>query len=524
VSPFALLVYFPVWAITVAVGFTALRLSRRRERGLVALCFAQAVWIAALALLESGAFSWAERLVPSGMLLAGANVQITHELAGRARRGLVIATWCFGAAVGLLGALAPRLLYGPGAVGPGPVFFPLALASLVGTLLVYWDQLRLVRGAPDRAQRRRRAILLLANVLEAIGGGLAISLHVLGLAPLWLMTPFFLPAVLLAAYAVWSAELGRSRDIVLQGFVHALVTALLSCAALVVFAAWLPALVPGGELRSSWALVAAFCIALALEPMRQWVVELVLGKLFREPIAVRSLVGSAEAARSKAEHAERLAEVGLLASAVAHEVRNPLGVVLAETKLLERAGADPESVATLRAQVARANRFVDDLLAWSKPRTLEAREVDGARVVQRAAEHTARAMDARLPIVSVTGDTTLEVDETALEDVLVNLLTNALIATEGGGTVRVRIEARGAELAFVVEDDGPGVPPELEPRLFQVFATGRGRDARHPGTGLGLATSARLVTRHGGSLRHERPGTGGARFIASFPRQARIDV
>jgi signal transduction histidine kinase len=62
------------------------------------------------------------------------------------------------------------------------------------------------------------------------------------------------------------------------------------------------------------------------------------------------------------------------------------------------------------------------------------------------------------------------------------------------------------------------VPREIEDRLFQPFVTGRGRDHRHPGTGLGLAIAQRWIARHGGSLRHERPAEGGARFVVALPR------
>ena len=71
-----------------------------------------------------------------------------------------------------------------------------------------------------------------------------------------------------------------------------------------------------------------------------------------------------------------------------------------------------------------------------------------------------------------------------------------------------------------VEDNGPGVPAEIESTLFEPFVTGRGRDARHPGTGLGLAIAARWVERHGGSIRHERPRDGGARFVVRWPEGA----
>ena len=101
------------------------------------------------------------------------------------------------------------------------------------------------------------------------------------------------------------------------------------------------------------------------------------------------------------------------------------------------------------------------------------------------------------------------------------LVHNAAIAVAGrrDGRVEIVMGERDSNLSIVVEDNGPGVPPEIAPRLFEPFITGRGRDAAHPGTGLGLAIAHRWVERHGGSVRYEaRPG-GGARFIVHWPRR-----
>jgi signal transduction histidine kinase len=83
----------------------------------------------------------------------------------------------------------------------------------------------------------------------------------------------------------------------------------------------------------------------------------------------------------------------------------------------------------------------------------------------------------------------------------------------------VRAEGDGPSVVFTVEDDGPGVPSALEKTLFQPFVTGRGRDSTHPGTGLGLAIAARWVERHGGTITHDRPAAGGARFVVRWPRR-----
>src|SRR5262249_46304391 len=153
---------------------------------------------------------------------------------------------------------------------------------------------------------------------------------------------------------------------------------------------------------------------------------------------VAGLAGEAARLAERADHAERLAEMGRMASAVAHEVRNPLGVILAEAKLLERGGADPESLAALRAQVARAERFVADLLRYAPPRPLEIEEVDVAAEARAAVEDVRRARsvaEGRV-VVTATGDRPAHADRSAVGDVVRILVDNAVIA---GARVTVEV-------------------------------------------------------------------------------------
>ena len=145
---------------------------------------------------------------------------------------------------------------------------------------------------------------------------------------------------------------------------------------------------------------------------------------------------------------------------------------------------------------------------------------------REAALAAARALDvpaARLDLPDGRGPA-CELDAAIVADVVTNLVTNALIAVEdrADARVHVRIEEDGGAVRIVVEDEGPGVPREVEPRLFEPFVTGRARDARRPGTGLGLAIAASVVRRLGGAIRHERPAAGGARFIVTLPRRAAV--
>lgn len=513
--------FFVLFAVSMAASFTAARFVRRTGRGLLLVCLLLGGWSGALLLLEESAWGWAERLLPSGMLLAGAFLHAAADLSGWRRPRMVWATWAASAAVAAIGLTAPRLLYGPGARGAGPLFAPLAVVSTLGTFAIKAHFWALAREAPSARERRRRFALFGANVCAALGGGAAIALHITGLAPTGVATPFLIAALFTAFYAVLSGEAGRDRALLLEAFVSVVAGGVLSLAAFALLVA--AGTAPGAGLTARSLLVAA-CVLVPLDPLRSLVVERTLSRLLGRPVGPRALVDEADRARESAAQAQKLAEIGQLASAVAHEVRNPLGVILAELKLLERSGADAEGVDAVRAQVRRASRFVDDLLRYARPRGLEPTGVELGTLAREAALRAARALgadDASLRLPEGPGPA-LEADASALGDVVVNLVTNALIAIEGrdGALVRVTAEGGPSGVRLVIEDEGPGVPRELEGRLFEAFTTGRARDERHPGTGLGLAICRGLIERQGGSIVHERPASGGARFVVSLPREA----
>lgn len=521
-SRFAALALYPLWAVALLLGLTALRLGRSVGRGLVSLCLLFAVWVTGLILFASPATTVvAERVLPAGILLAAAFVHAAADVARLERRRVVVVAYAACIAVTALGLGAPRLLYGPGARGAGPLMLPVAaVATSASAALLVW--LVMLARAAKGAERRRRGALAAACVLGSLGGGGAIAAHVARIADVEVAAPLLLAALVVAAYAVLGAERGRFRTLVAQGLVQSLVTAALSAVGLVAFFLALPALTPDGGGSVAWLVFVTFFAALPLEPLRMLVVERIGRAVFSSPIGVRDLAEEVERTEARADHAERLAEIGVMASAVAHEIRNPLGVIAAQTKVLERAGANPATVAALRAQVDRSKRFLDDLLRYSKPRPLEIALVEVQPVVALAVGEVRQAMGDDAPPVDsvVEPGLELEVDRGAFHDVATVLVHNACIAA-AGGAVRVAARRVGDDVLLSVDDDGPGVPEAIEATLFAPFVTGRGRDAKHPGTGLGLAIAARWVERHGGRLTHERPEGGGARFVARWPRRPR---
>lgn len=227
----------------------------------------------------------------------------------------------------------------------------------------------------------------------------------------------------------------------------------------------------------------------------------------------------ADAQRTLLEQ-ERLAAIGRLASGVAHEVNNPAGVILGRAALLldDPAGLPPEVVDDLRVMARQAERIkaiTGALLRLGRPNRGERARVELATVARSAMDLARREADTRGVRVELSGPGLgLDADAAALEQVVYNLLRNAIQASPTGGTVRVVVDDRG----LAVEDDGPGLAPDALPHLFEPFFTTK---PLGEGTGLGLAVAHGIVREHGGELVATAASGGGARFevrLAGAPR------
>ncbi len=220
------------------------------------------------------------------------------------------------------------------------------------------------------------------------------------------------------------------------------------------------------------------------------------------------------------EHQERLVEseklagIGRLAAGVAHEINNPLGVILGYAKLL-RKRADPsaaEDLAVVEEETLRAKEIVEGLLDLSRPLPAGAERVDLRAL---ADDVVSRLREARLlegVDVSVGGAAAAPGHAEKLRQVLVNLVRNAAEAAGPGGKVDVAVAERDGAAEVAVADSGPGIPPERRARLFEPFFT-----TKPHGTGLGLAVSRAIARAHGGELAAETSERGGARFALRLP-------
>jgi PAS domain S-box-containing protein len=222
--------------------------------------------------------------------------------------------------------------------------------------------------------------------------------------------------------------------------------------------------------------------------------------------------------------AQRMQTVGRLVSGVAHELNNPLTGILAFTEQLIEDAADPEQRQMLQmvhAQALRSRDIVRDLLAVVRKREGRTAEVVAWREVVEGMASMLRAeverLGANLRLERIPDDARVHADRSGLEQVLTNLVLNAAQACGKGGTVTVRaVVGHDGVCQLIVEDDGPGIPADVLPRVFEPFFTTK---PQGEGTGLGLSVSLGIVEQAGGVLRcHNRPPAdgGGARFIISL--------
>jgi PAS domain S-box-containing protein len=222
---------------------------------------------------------------------------------------------------------------------------------------------------------------------------------------------------------------------------------------------------------------------------------------------------------------EKLAALGQLLAGVAHELNNPLSVVLGQTVLIRETAEEPRVVARADkiAQAAeRCARIVRDFLALARRYPRDRQGVDLSDVVRQVVDVAREVLAAQAIEVSLDlapGLPPVWADRSQLDQVVANLVSNAHQALQDGAhprrlLLRTRFDAKRERLVLEVVDNGPGVAPDARRRLFEPFFTTR---AHGQGTGLGLALCQGIVEGHGGRIVHELAAGGGATFRVELP-------
>ncbi len=241
----------------------------------------------------------------------------------------------------------------------------------------------------------------------------------------------------------------------------------------------------------------------------------------------------------EASRVKRLAAVGEVAAAVAHELRNPLSGMKGFTSLLERDLAGDEKhlalIRKVKEGIASLEHIANDLLEAGRPITIERRRVDLVPQMKRVMElfQMATVAEGKNIIFRLTPSNTpffCNVEVERIRQAVTNLVRNAVEAVGNAGTVTIELYASrsvansiahddggdvpGHEHAYIaVSDTGPGISKDIEKKLFLPFFT-----TRKDGTGLGLHIVRKIANLHGGEIRYSRTEAGGGRFIIGIPR------
>jgi signal transduction histidine kinase len=249
-----------------------------------------------------------------------------------------------------------------------------------------------------------------------------------------------------------------------------------------------------------------------------------LGDLGRD---FNDMVAKLRASREEINHlhqtqmsrAEHFATLGELAAGLAHEIRNPLagiaGVLDIVSRDLPATSVAREVIDDAKQEAVQINRILTELLDTARPKAPQFRVTD----IVGTAEHAVlfarqQAVTKRINIEFEVKESIppVEHDPNQINQVLLNLLLNAIQSMDKPGTIRVSLEPEDDAVAIVVADEGRGIAPEHLPNLFRPFFTTKGH-----GTGLGLSLARRMVESHGGTITAESKLGAGARFTVLLP-------
>lgn len=217
--------------------------------------------------------------------------------------------------------------------------------------------------------------------------------------------------------------------------------------------------------------------------------------------------------------AERLSALGRLSAGLAHEIRNPLGVISGSLELAARKTLEPaireEAMRYIKEEVQRLNAMVTHFLEFARPRPPELARMNVQHLMEEIGQVLSEFVTSR-NITTRWSPTTFQcsvsVDIGQLREVILNLVLNATEAMPNGGAVEVSSSPKDGYCVIKVKDEGIGIPDNKLPEIFEPFYT-----TKPEGTGLGLPIVHQIMQQHGGRIEVKRNADRGMTFLLYFP-------
>ena len=226
------------------------------------------------------------------------------------------------------------------------------------------------------------------------------------------------------------------------------------------------------------------------------------------------------------ERQEKLASLGVFATGIAHEIRNPLTAIKVRLftlkKSYEPGTSEHEDLEVIRTEIDRLERIVSDFLQFARPAEPEFQVVPANKFLREIhdllqSDLARRSVELRLEL---RAEVQIRVDPNKMKQVLINFIRNGADSMANGGIVTLRVRQdeqllngrRVDAVVIDIADQGHGIPPEVQKRLFDPFFT-----TKEEGTGLGLPISARIVEKHGGVIQYQTQPNHGTTFSIVLP-------
>ncbi|MDT8323221.1 MAG: ATP-binding protein [Bacteroidota bacterium] len=209
-------------------------------------------------------------------------------------------------------------------------------------------------------------------------------------------------------------------------------------------------------------------------------------------------------AQEELQRRDRLTAMGELAGGIAHEIRNPLNAIGIIAQRFRAEFTPREDVAefetlteTIRSEVQRVNGIITQFLEFARPTRLSLERVRPAQLLENSVNLVGSQARVRRVRISVIADQslTLRADAGKLQQVLINLLQNAIDAMENGGEIKCVVCKKNGKIMLSVADTGPGIPAEERSKIFNLYYT-----TKNTGTGLGLSIVHHIISEHGGEI------------------------